>query len=191
MMNNFYILFIVALLTSCSQKAEEVSVTALTDTAIVNLDTAAAVKTETELVVKQDSEKEEEGEFATYFIVIADTGKDYYFLDKELFMLNKKLKLKIDSMERIYNKKKNLIALPENHEDEIYAGEYYPRRHPSTELSLEYLNFYKEKAPEKTIALVAGIFGTKEEGEKVTASIKSLMPNAHVLKARVFIGCMH
>lgn len=94
-------------------------------------------------------------------------------------------------MERLYNKKKNLISLPVNHEDEIYAGEYYPRRHPSEDLSLEYLYYYKEKAPEKTIALVAGIFGTQEEGAKVTSSIKSLMPNAHVLKAKVFIGCMH
>ena len=185
-------LFIIALLTSCSQKAEEVSVTALTDTAIVNLDTAApAVKTETELVVKQDSVKEEDGEFATYFIVVADTGKDYYFLDKELFMLHKKMKLTIDTMERIYNKKKNLIALPENNADEIYAGAYYPRRHPSEHLSLEYLNYYNETAPEKTIALVAGIFGNKEDGDKAATSIKPLMPNAYVLKAKVFIGCMH
>lgn len=187
----FSILCLGIFFAACSQKAEEVSVTTLADTAIVNLDTAAAVKTETELVVKQDSVKEEDGEFATYFIVVADTGKDYYFLDREMFALNKKLNLKIDTMERLYNKKKNLISLPVNHEDEIYAGEYYPRRHQSPDLSLEYLSYYNGTSPEKTIALVAGIFGNKEDGDKATASIKSLMPNAYVLKAKVFIGCMH
>ncbi len=191
MKNNLYIFFVVILLASCSHKAEEVSVTTLADTAIVNLDTAAAVKTETELIVKQDSIKEDNRDMATYFIVIADTSKDYYFLDKEMFLLHKKMKLKIDTMERLYNKKKSLISLPENHEDEIYAGAYYPRRHPSEDLSLEYLNYYNGTSPEKTIALVAGIFGTQEEGDKVTSSIKTIMPNAHVLKAKVFIGCMH
>lgn len=185
----FSILCLSILFAACAQQPEAVSVTTLADTAIVNLDTAVA-KIEAEQVAKQDSVKED-GEFATYFIVIADTSKDYYFLDKELFALNKKLNLKIDTMERLYNKKKNLIALPENNADEIYAGTYYPRRHPSEHLSLEYLNYYNETSPEKTIALVAGIFGNKEEGDKVVSSIKSLMPNAYVLKAKVFIGCMH
>lgn len=95
MKNYFFIICFIILFAACSQQPETVSATTLADTAIVNIDTAAAVKTETELIVKQDSVKEEEGEFATYFIVIADTGKDYYFLDKEMFLLNKKLKLKL------------------------------------------------------------------------------------------------
>lgn len=188
MKNIFYILFIV-LLNSCSQKAEEVSVSELADS--ITVDTAL-IKSEIDLIVKQDSAKEtDDGEMATYFILIADTSKDYYFLDKELFMLNKKLNLKIDTMERLYNKKKDLISLPINHEDEIYAGEYYPRRHPSEDLSLEYLNYFDTTAREKTIALVAGIYGTKEEGDKATALIKTQLPTAYLLKAKVFIGCMH
>ncbi|MBL7910183.1 MAG: hypothetical protein JNJ41_03970 [Bacteroidia bacterium] len=190
MLNNLYILFIVALLISCSQKAEEVSVTVIADSVAATSDTSI-IKIASETQVKQDSTTADDDEMATYYIVIADTGKDYYFLDKELFALHKKMKLKIDTMERLYNKKKDLISLPINHSDEIYAGEYYPRRHPSNELSLEYLNYYNEKAPEKTIALVAAIFGTQEEGDKVNAAIKTLMPNAYVLKAKVFIGCMH
>jgi len=68
-------------------------------------------------------------------------------------------------MGRFYNKKKNLIALPDNDEDEIYAGDYFPRRFPSDNLSLEYLNFYQRQAAEKTIALVTGIYETEKSAD--------------------------
>jgi len=85
---------------------------------------------------------------ATYFVLVADTGKDYSSLRRKMFDLRNTLKISIDTMGRIYNKKKNLIALPDNDKDEIYAGEYFPRRFPSEKLSLEYLNFYQKQAGE-------------------------------------------
>jgi hypothetical protein len=44
--------------------------------------------------------------------------------------LSEELKTKIDTMERGFNKTKNLIYLPENDEDKLYAGAYLPRRYP-------------------------------------------------------------
>ncbi len=55
--------------------------------------------------------------------------------------LSKGLSIKVDMMNPSYNKSKNLIASPTNYEDELYAGEYFPRRELSDFLSLEYLNF--------------------------------------------------
>ena len=66
-------------------------------------------------------------------------------------------------MERTYDKAKNLIALPDNHEDEIYAGDYLPRRYPSSTLSLEYLQFYQEAASEKSIAEAKNLLNQEQE----------------------------
>ena len=88
---------------------------------------------------------------ATYFVVVADTNSDYFFLRDKMFKLSMRLQLPIDTMGRFFNKTKNLIALPDNDEDEIYAGDYFPRRFPSDNFSLEYLDFYQREAGEKTI----------------------------------------
>ncbi len=132
-----------------------------------------------------------EGEMATYYIVAADTGLDYYVLNREMFELHKRLKMDIDTLGRIYNPQKNLIALPENDEDEMYRGEYYPRRYPAEFLSLEYLSWYLEGEESKTIALVSGIYEEQESADRALTALKREAPSAFILRARVYIGCMH
>ncbi len=112
-------------------------------------------------LVPRDGNQSEDGSEnnnATYFVVIADTNQDYAILHRKMFDLSRKFNIPIDTMGRFYNKTKNLIALPDNADDEIYAGDYYPRRFPSDNLSLEYLDFYQRQAGGKTIALVTGIY---------------------------------
>lgn len=111
-------------------------------------------------------------ETETYFLVIADTNQSYFVLHKKMLNLNKKLNISIDTMGRLYNKTKNLIALPDNDEDEIYASDYFPRRFPSNDLSLEYLNFYNNQAGNKTIALVCGIFETETQADSTLSILK-------------------
>lgn len=130
-------------------------------------------------------------ENATYYFVIADTNSNYSILCHKMFNLQKQYHLTIDSLGRLYIKKKNLIALPENDEDELYAGQYFPRRYPSDFLSLEYLDFYAQKPSNKTIALMAGIFETKHSADSVLAIIKPIERNSFILKAKIYIGCMH
>jgi hypothetical protein len=120
----------------------------------------------------------EEEEYANYFIVIADTGKSYDRLLDKMHLIQSQTGLVIDSAGRQYLPHKDLIAQPEDSEDDIYAGEYYPRRFPSTELSLEYLYMYQEQAGEKTIAIVQ-------------QSIQAVAPASFVIKSRMFTGCMH
>jgi hypothetical protein len=130
-------------------------------------------------------------DFATYFIVVADTNLDYSVLYDKMFMISKKLNITIDTMGRSYSEAKNLIALPENDEDDIYAGDYYPRRYPSGFLSLEYLNFYNTKAKEKTIALVSGIYQNEMSADSALAIINKIEKNSFKIKAEVYVGCMH
>lgn len=129
--------------------------------------------------------------YATYFVVVADTSLDYPTLHEKMIELNSKLKIPIDTMGRFYNKAKNLIALPDNDEDEIYAGNYFPRRFPSYNLSLEYLDFYQRQAREKTIALVTGIYETEKSADSALVVLGKTEKNIFKIKADIYVGCMH
>ena len=74
------------------------------------------------------------------FVVVADTSQDYHELRTRMFSIAHQLGLQIDTMGRGYDAAKHLITLPLEDADELYAGEYFPRRYPSETLSLEYLS---------------------------------------------------
>jgi hypothetical protein len=131
--------------------------------------------------------------YATYYAVVADTGREYYPLLKLTLKISKKTRGKIDSMGRSYNNNtaKDLIALPDDDLDEMYAGGYYPRRSPGTELSLEYYNYFAQNADDKTIAIIAGIYENKISADSALQLLKKDFSKAFVLKSEIYIGCMH
>lgn len=139
-------------------------------------------------VVMEDTSKYD---FATYYVIIADTSTNYYILDKEMLALNRKLKIPIDTMGRFYNKKKNLIALPDNDQDEIYAGDYFPRRFPSENLSLEYLAIYQNRAGEQTIALVTGIYESEKKADSALVALRKTEKKIFKIKTEMYVGCLH
>lgn len=53
------------------------------------------------------------------------------------------------------------------------------------------LNYYQTKFSKKTIALVTGIYGTIQEAESALIPLKKIEKNAFILKADIYIGCMH
>ncbi|WP_162056496.1 hypothetical protein [Pontibacter pamirensis] len=130
-------------------------------------------------------------ETATYYIVIADTSGSYKELREEMLSMHGSFKIPIDTMGRSYNESKNLIALPEDDEDEVFAGDYCPRRFPSTALSLEYLGLYQEKAAEKTMALVAGIYENKSSADSAVSVFRQIEQKAFVVRTDMYIGCIH
>jgi metal-responsive CopG/Arc/MetJ family transcriptional regulator len=132
-------------------------------------------------------------QYMNAYIVIADTSQNYIELRKKMFDINEKLKTEIDTMGRGFNREKNLICLPENDEDEIYAGDYFPRRYPSETLSLEYLIYYTngKKPTEGTIALVTIITDNKEKADKKLAEIKKYSDKAFIVNSQIYMGCMH
>ncbi len=132
-------------------------------------------------------------QYMNAFIVVSDTSQNYFELRQKMFELNEKLKVEIDTIGREFNKRKNLIALPENHEDELYAGEYFLRRFPSETLSLEYLTHYTsdKKPTEGTIALVTIITDDIERAEKKLAEVKKYSLEAFIINSQIYLGCMH
>ena len=130
-------------------------------------------------------------EYADYFVIVVDTGFNYATLRTQMFKISKELELPIDTLGRTFDQKKNLIALPENDEDEIYAGDYFPRRSPGENLSLEYLDVYQKSASKKRIAMLSGIYENKKSADSALNIIKRIAPKAFSLKANIYIGCMH
>jgi len=130
-------------------------------------------------------------ETAEYYVVITDTGKNYYQLKEKMENIHQALNMTIDTMDRHYNKAKDLIALPDDDTDEIYAGEYYPRREPSDFLSLEYMTFYNQASFKNTIALIAGIYKNKSSADSALKVLKPVQSNAFAIKSSIYVGCMH
>ena len=180
--SGFALLMLICLVNACGTKAkQELS----TDSGLSATDTTTVKN------IQPAQTEPLTDELATYYILIADTDADYDRLNKKMFELNSLTGIPIDTMRRSYNKKKNLIALPENDEDEIYAGEYFPRRFPSAYYSLEYLRFYKTPSEEKTIALVTGIYESEPTADSAFSVLKKIEKNAFKIKASIYIGCIH
>lgn len=187
-MRNLLLLLSIALFTACnsSDKKETASDTGNTDS------TAAVVTDDTLIDINdEDTATNDNPDISIDFVVIADTGLDYYALNKKMYDLNKQLRLDVDTMNRYYNKKKNEIILRENDEDKMYAGQYFPRRFPSESLSLEYLDTYQEGAGKKTIALVAGIYENSKSADSALKVLKTADNKSFTLKAAINTGCAH
>ena len=133
----------------------------------------------------------EEEAYANYQVIVIDTNNSYHSLNQKMFSLKDKLGMDIDSMGRYYNKNKARIVLPDNDEDEMYAGEYFPRRELSKTLSLEYMNQYLPSSKPKTIGIIAGIYVNALEADSAFAAVKQVAPKAFKLNSKIYIGCMH
>lgn len=174
-------------LAACSQSREKNRI--VEDTIAQKEDIVKTVPVEKP--VEQKVEEDTSGNFADYYVAVLDTNANYNPIHSKMFSASKALKIPIDTLGRYYNKKKDKIILPENDEDEIYAGEYFPRRNAEENLSLEYLNMYKSDAKARTIALVAGIYADKDSATAALKKLKAIEPKAFVLKSKIYIGCMH
>lgn len=63
------------------------------------------------------------------YVIVTDTSENYQELYQELEVVKKRFHLKDNTMGRIYNSKKKKLCYPDNFEDEIAQGEYFPRRY--------------------------------------------------------------
>jgi hypothetical protein len=178
-----YVSLITACATSCSDTAQHTDGTTTTDSI-----TPVALPIDT-IVTAADTAMD--SEHAIYYVTIVDTGSNYYMLDAKMYSISKVSGLTVDTMARYYNKEKNRIVLRDDDEDEMYRGEYFPRRSPETNLSIEYLDFYRHEAGYGTMALIAGMYETRREADSLLQKLKPNAPGAFVMRAQVYVGCMH
>lgn len=132
-----------------------------------------------------------DNETVTFYMVIADTGTNYQVLHRKMTGLQQQLHLDIDTLGRGYSKEKQRITLPENDEDEMYAGDYFPRRGAGENLSIEQMDAYLNSSGPKNMGLVAGIYSDQASGDRALKKVKQQEPKAFLLKAGIYMGCMH
>ena len=126
-----------------------------------------------------------------YYLVIADTAQNYNSIRSQVAILSTKYNIEFDSLGRIFDSQIDSIILPRNSEDEMYAGQYVPRRFLSSTSSVEYLSAYQTNSSGNTFALVSGIFETMQNATDAALIITSDFPKLYILKTRIYIGCMH
>jgi hypothetical protein len=184
-MKVYYCLALALLLFSCKKQEETI-----TDTTNKS-DSITAKPVSKNNLQKTEDEEDSYNEFETMYIVIADTSDNYRILHQKMFSLHEISSAKIDTMGRYYNTEKRQIVSPDDDEDEMYRGEYFPRRYPSNHLSLEHLDFFKKGSDNTTMPLVTGIYETKKSADSALVYLKPIEKKAFVLKSEVYIGCMH
>ncbi len=134
-------------------------------------------------------------EYVKAYLVVCAEGTDY----DELKGIEKKLQITtqipIDEKGRIYRKNKGII-LPENSDDEMYAGAYFPRR-PFDEgtnySSIEMKGFYETTTPvdTTTMIVVAAMFTQRRSADSLLKIIQPHIKSAYILPSTIFMGCMH
>ena len=132
-----------------------------------------------------------DSEYDTVYVVVLDTNQNYYILQEKMYTLAATLGFVIDTMNRYYDLDKDRIVLNENDEDEMYHGEYFPRRTESTTISLEYYSLYDTSASEGNIALIAGLFYEQPGADSLLAIVRKEVPAAFLKPARMYMGCIH
>ncbi len=177
-----HILIIVLLLVSCKKEPKE----------HVNKSVLNLKKDTINLILKTDTIAETQP-FMNAYIVVVDTSQNYYKLKNTMFKLSKKLKIKIDTLKRGYDKKNDFIGLVKSNNDGIYCDNYFQRRHNPTEFfSIEYLSYYttSENKKNNTMALISYITPEQEKAERQFEIIKRHNPKVYILNTEIFMGCM-
>lgn len=181
------ILLATALCAGCGTKNEAGSNAALV------ADTAQKVSTDTVLFPPEDTSGID-SEYETMYMVVIDTGVNYYTLANKMIALHNSLQLKIDTLGRYYNSGKNDVVLPDDAEDELYAGDYFPRRWGTGFLSIEHLSFYRRNTDYDTVTvfvLTEGLYDNRQSADSMAVVIKPYQPTTFVMEVEVFMGCMH
>ncbi len=125
------------------------------------------------------------------YIVKLDSSYNYQDLNHKAEKLSKSPKIEYPK-NRVWDSARGFLVLSYNDSDEIYAGEFAPRRWPSTELSIEPLIYYTEgRIPTggELFIIVAGIFYEKDAADNYIDSVN--FDNYQILKSKVYLGCVH
>ena len=127
--------------------------------------------------------------YSARYILILKSTTDYNVALRFANESSKKLglELKIEDIE--YSKEKG-ICFSKDIDDELYKGEYAPRRYCGDYISLENSSAY-EGFVEGYIVVIAGIYQNKDDAELALRDVKESYPDAYVKKTNLWMGCIH
>jgi hypothetical protein len=135
----------------------------------------------------------QDSQWLTQYIVVAEESNVYKTLRSSAIKLSQQVSIPYSDQDQKWSVKKGLY-LREDSDDDIWAGQYFPRRYEDSLITLEMRDYYLDSMPTKptkTMVVLAGIFDTKQEADFRLKLIKRYRPLAYVRKSKLYMGCIH
>lgn len=197
-MKTTFLSFILLVSAGCTSRLKETSGSETAQQVHTQPEETEHRETTLKEAVKTEEYAEPSEEYADYYLVIVNSSRSYKTLHQDMFRINNRFHISIDTLGRYYNTETHAILVPEDDEDEIYRGAYYPRRFESLSLSIENADYYDDakefKEPKQFPAqmiLVAGMYAQRESADSLRNALAQAYPRTFVQKSRIYIGCMH
>lgn len=132
-------------------------------------------------------------DYETAFVIVLDTSDQFYKMYDLAKATSEKFQLEFDTIERTYFPETNIWGVSQSSSDEIYRGQYFPRRKgdEKDKLSLEYMYWYDKKSNDKKLMLVSNVFSFSMDAEQSVAAWRKSFPQAFILQCEMYMGCMH
>ncbi|WP_207510587.1 hypothetical protein [Longitalea luteola] len=150
-----------------------------------------------EPVAAKDSAMDEvnstDEESGTFYVVEVARALNYDSLKVISTNTASLLGTKLNMLDRIYKSGKGIIV-PEDSDDELYRGEYFPRRpfEDQNFVSIEMSNgFIDNNADTLEMVVIAGIYSLQSQADSVASLLKDKMSTVKTVKQEMFLGCMH
>jgi len=197
-MKTTFLSFVLLLAAGCTSRMKETSATETVQQVQVQPKETENRTTGLKEGTEADEYNTPADEYADYYLVIVNSSRSYKALHEDMFRISNGFHISIDTLGRYYNTETNAIVVPDDDEDEIYRGEYYPRRFESLSLSIENADYYDDtkqiKEPRQFPAqmiLVAGMYVQKESADSLRNALVKTYPRTFVQKSKIYTGCMH
>lgn len=192
--NLTYIIALLALFSCTSE--EKKSTEALTsDTSVI--------EAQPNTNIEDTGASDESSDLELNYIVSVAEGYNYDSLKIIALQTSDKLGFKFDTMGRYYHPEKGIV-LPDDDEDEVWAGQYYFRRFGSNLVSIEMSYAYTDTSISKNEATLekhrqdkakmfvfAMMYQEKKSADSLANIIKVDYPFIKVFPAQIYMGCMH
>jgi hypothetical protein len=132
-----------------------------------------------------------QSESAIFYLITLAEGKNYDSLETFAKKAASSLNLKYDQLGRIYKPEKGIVVKDDD-EDEMYRGEYYPRRFEGNFVSIEMKKAFidKENDPMRML-VISNIFSKPSQADSMLKIARVKFPSVKSVQTILFTGCMH
>jgi hypothetical protein len=159
--------------------------------------------TSNNLSIADEEYKPEDANVLQYVVVVAD-GYNYDSLRAIAKETSKLLGFKFDMLGRYFNTSRKKIVLPDNYEDDVWAGEYIFRREGGDFVSIEMQGAYIDTLTAKNkreselfyadtlkMFVFANMYPEKKYADSLLKILKPKFKQATIIPTEIHMGCMH
>lgn len=192
MKNTLYFVMVLLLLCSCGQSPRSGLTIPVSDTTAV-VDTSISYAEQSESIAKEIEEEYTELTTDSFYVVQVAEGSDYDSLLQIAQQSAGILGSRFDMLDRVYEPGRGIIVSDAS-DDELYRGEYYPRRpfEDQNFVSIEMASaFGYNQADKLKMIVLANICTSKSRADSMVTILKKDFVHAKSLKQEFFMGCMH